>query len=118
MTQRCGLPSGGASTTASSPSTKAAAGPRKCTPTTAPPTATGRVRSTTEAISLVLSLMSGQRALSRDAAFKARSNQLFGQFAPDKDCTADTVLAVFPLPLVVAIEHHVHALEHKPLGVI
>src|SRR5882757_5127899 len=118
MSQRCGSPSFVASTNASSPSTKTGVLCRKCRPTTLPPTATGRMRSATEAISLVLSLMRDQRTSSRDAAFKACSNQLFGQFAPDEDRTAQAFLAVLPLPLVVAIKDHVYALEHKPLGVI
>src|SRR5580692_1310022 len=52
-----GSPRGGASTMASSPSTKTAMRPRKCAAITAPPAATGWMRSTTEAVSVRVSVM-------------------------------------------------------------
>src|SRR5215471_18069036 len=47
-----------------------------------------------------------------DAAFKALANGLLRQFATDKDEAAFARLALPPFPLVIALQHHVHALEH------
>src|SRR5580692_50731 len=160
-----GSPRGGASTMASSPSTKTAMRPRKCAAITAPPAATGWMRSTTEAVSVRVSVMGrGRRCKTpppcgegqgwgsggdgllltqsqyfrprvhttsrpppraphkgegederrvRNAALEAFGDLLAGQIAADEDDTAVALLAVFPWPLVVAVEDHVHALEHK-----
>src|SRR5437588_8416522 len=54
-----------------------------------------------------------QTASSRgDTALKAVTDHLLRQFTADKDETALARFIVLPLPLMVALEHHVHALEH------
>src|ERR1700730_7455170 len=47
----------------------------------------------------------------RDTALKTVADGLLGQFAADEDETALARLAVFPGPLMIALQHHVHALE-------
>src|SRR6478609_1020551 len=47
-----------------------------------------------------------------NTALKAVADHLLRQFATDEDETAFARLAVFPLTLMIALEHHVHALEH------
>src|SRR6185312_8879897 len=53
-----------------------------------------------------------------DAALEAFADRLFGQFAADEDEAALAGLAVFPRPLVVALQHHVHALEDVAVFVV
>src|SRR4029077_11786116 len=158
-----GSPRGGANTMASSPSTNTAMRPRKCAAMTGPFAATAWTRSTTEAVSLRVSVMgrgrrcktpspcgegwgSGSDALLltqsqcfrprahttsrpaprpphmgegedwrrlRDAAFESFGDHLARQIAADEDHAAVALLAVFPRPLVVAVEDHVHALEYE-----
>src|SRR6185369_2148601 len=45
-------------------------------------------------------------------------NGLFGQFATDEDEAAFARLLVLPLPLVVALQHHVHALEDVAVVIV
>src|SRR5579872_420351 len=104
-------PSGSANSSASSPSTNTAVRPKKCAPTTAPPAATARVRSTTETVSVRASLMSG------DAALKTFGNGLARQVAADEDDAAFALLVFVPGPLVIAVENHMHALKHEALVV-
>src|SRR6266702_1223110 len=55
----------------------------------------------------------GRTASSRgDTAFKAVADHLLRQFAADEDEAALARFIVLPLPLMVALEHHVDALEH------
>src|SRR5690242_20987141 len=102
IVRRRSSPSGSAKTSASWPSTNTAVRPKKCAPTTAPPAATARVRSTTETVSLRASLMSG------DAALKAFGDGLARQVAADEDDTAFALLVLVPGPLVIAVQNHVH----------
>src|SRR5690606_37769556 len=48
----------------------------------------------------------------RDAPFKAVANGLLGQFATDEHQPALAWLALFPRALMIALKHHMHALEH------
>ena len=43
---------------------------------------------------------------------------LFRQLAADEHELAVALLAVLPGPLVVAVQDHVHALEHEALGIV
>src|SRR4051812_38264471 len=47
-----------------------------------------------------------------DAVLKTVADHLFRQFAADEDEAALARLAVLPGALVIALQHHVHALEH------
>src|SRR5437764_3415289 len=114
--RRRGSPSAGASTIASSPRTKAAVRPRKCTATMPLPIVIGRVRSTTETVSLPLAAM--VLTLFGDAALEAVGDHLAGQVAADENDAAVALLAGLPRPLMIAIENHVHALENEPLIVV
>src|SRR6185436_10048987 len=53
-----------------------------------------------------------------DAALKTVADQLLRQFTADKDDPAFAPLAVLPFPLVVTLQHHVHALEHIAVFII
>src|SRR5882757_2530118 len=53
-----------------------------------------------------------------DTALKAVADHLLRQFAADEDKPAFARLAVLPLPLMVALEHHVDALEHVAVIVV
>src|SRR5882757_292115 len=53
-----------------------------------------------------------------DAALEAVANELLGQFATDEDETALARLVLLPFPLMVAFQHHVHALEDIAVVVI
>src|SRR5262249_31442560 len=55
--------------------------------------------------------------LSRHAAFETFPDLLLRQLAADEDDAAFALLAVLPRPLVIAVEDHVHALEHETLVV-
>src|SRR5215813_14652490 len=81
--------------------------------TTAPPAATGRMRSTMEAVSVRASLIRLRHAFGETLA-----DHLLGHVAADEDGAADALLAVLPRPLVVAVEDHVHALEDEALGIV
>src|SRR6187455_2554385 len=105
-------PSSPANSSASSPSTNTGIGPRKCTPTTGAPASTERTRSASEGIGICVSLTLG------DAAFKALTNSVFGKIAADEDGAAVALFIRTPRPLMVAIEDHVHALEHETLGIV
>src|SRR6516225_213103 len=129
-------PARGTKTSAPSPSTKAAVSLRKCAATTGAPVLTGRVRSTTDGVLARLSVMRllrphrkerackvrGLRKLkavpSRRAAGKAFPDLVHGQLAADEDDAAFAFLARLPRALVVAVENHVHALEHEALVVV
>src|ERR1700731_4051637 len=54
----------------------------------------------------------------RDAALESFGDHLARQVAADEDHAAVALLAVFPRPLVIAVEDHVHALEHEALIVV
>src|SRR5215831_3289736 len=131
-----GSPPRGTNTSAPSPSTKAAVSLRKCAAATGAPVLTGRVRSTTDGVLARLSVMRllrphreerackvrGLRKLkaapSRRAAGEAFPDLVLGQLAADEDDAAFTLLARLPWALVVAVENHVHALEHEALVVV
>src|SRR5207302_1723280 len=49
---------------------------------------------------------------------KTVADRLLRQFAADEDDAAFAALAVLPLPLVIALQHHVHALEHVAIVVV
>src|ERR1700731_5050287 len=53
-----------------------------------------------------------ERRLS-DATLKPFGDHLARQVAADEDHAAVALLAVFPRPLMIAVEDHVHALEHE-----
>src|SRR5262245_55169338 len=133
-----GSPARGTSMSACSPSTRTAVSPRKCAPTMPAPALTGRVRSTTEGMSLRASVTASQTApsrtlralrrssssprehtrLSRHAARKSFPDPLLRQLAADEDDAAFAFLTVVPGALVVAVEDHVHTLEHEARGVV
>src|SRR5690242_117478 len=110
-------PAVGASTMASSPRTKAAVLPRKCTATTPPPTATGRVRSTTETVSLPLAAIDPALRFG-GAVLEAFGDQLARQVAANKNDPAVALLVRLPRPLMIAVKDHVHALEDKALVIV
>src|ERR1700738_2993115 len=111
-TRRSAAPSG-ASSTASSPSTKAGTFFRKCAPTTGAPALTVRVRSMTEGASRVSLTM----VLSR-ARLKTLADHLLGQLAADEHDPALALLVGAPRALMVAVENHVHTLEHEAIGIV
>src|SRR3984957_19012492 len=59
-----------------------------------------------------------KNAASGDALLEAVADGLLGQFAADEDETALARLAVFPGALVIAFQHHVHALKHVTIVVV
>src|SRR5262249_55884802 len=97
----------------SSLSTKAASSPRKCTATTAPPAAIGRMRSATDGLPMRTSLIRLRHALGESLA-----DHLLGHVAADEHGAARALLAVLPRLLVVAVEDHVHALEDEARGIV
>src|SRR5262249_52073926 len=109
---------------ASSPSTNTEVSRRKWIATTAAGAATGRGRSTTEASGLRVSDMRDllaaepRRLVSGDAALEAGPDLLFRQLLADEHDAALALLAVLPGALVIAVEDHVHALEHEALGIV
>src|SRR3984885_9030064 len=107
-----GSPRGSVRTMASSASTNTAMRPRKCAAMTAPPAATGLVRSTTDVVSLRVSLISS------DAALEPFGDGLARQVAANEDDAAVSLLVFGPWPLVIAVKDHVHALEDKALIVV
>src|SRR5690606_33064051 len=109
-------------------------GPRKCTPNTGPPAATGRTRSAREGSTSGVSMQPRspaviavpptrkrqqqvRRALG-EAAFEALPYLLFRQVAADEDDAAVALLHLLPRALVIAVEDHVHALEDEALGIV
>src|SRR6185312_3674430 len=104
-------PSSPANSSVSSPRTNTGVDPRKCTPTTGASASNERTRSASEG-RICVSLTLG------DAAFKALANSIFRKIASNEDGTAVALFVSTPRPLVVAVENHVHALEHEALGVI
>src|SRR5208282_3309952 len=60
----------------------------------------------------------GREKRSRHAILKSLPDFLLRQVAADKDDAAVALLILVPWPLVVAVEDHVHALEHEALIVI
>src|SRR6185312_4045983 len=54
----------------------------------------------------------------RHAAGEALADLLFRQLAADKDDAGEPLFALFPRPLVIAVEDHVHALEDEALGIV
>ena len=55
---------------------------------------------------------------SGDAAFKALTDFIFGQIAPDEHDAAVANLVPAPGPLMIAVEDHVDALKHETLGIV
>src|SRR6476659_8141120 len=55
---------------------------------------------------------------SGDAAFKALTDFIFGQIAPDEHDAAVANLVRAPGPLMIAVEYHVDALKHETLGIV
>src|ERR1700678_4152813 len=108
---RTGSCSGGANNSASSPSTKTASPSRKCAPTTGAPAAMRRARSAIDGVSAT-AMASGR------AFLEALADHALGQFAADEDDPALALLGVAPVALMVAVEHHVDALERKPLRIV
>ena len=116
--------------------------PRKCAATTGASALTGRVRSTTEGISFLAvghatpltsprrvrlrgSALGSRRSLGRNAHLR-HARQLSkpcrilssGRLRPMKTRRLSRFSPGLPRPLVVAVEDHVHALEHEALVVI
>src|SRR5690348_14938571 len=110
--------SGETSSRSSSPRTKAAASPRKCTPTTLAPALTGRVRSTTEAVSVRVSVTSRSCRRSGNAGRETGADCLLGHVAANKDHTALAGLTILPRTLMIAVEDHVHALKDEAVGIV
>src|SRR6185436_6718947 len=54
----------------------------------------------------------------RQAGLEPLPDLVFRQLAADEDEAALALLAGLPRPLVIAVENHVHALEHEALVVI
>src|SRR3979409_606305 len=66
-----------------------------------------------------LSYRPGRTLSSRgDTALETVAAGLLGEFAADEDETAMARLAVLPGPLVIALQHHVHALKHIAVVVV
>src|SRR5262249_39968146 len=148
--RRRASPCRGTSSSASSPRTSTAVLAKKCAPTIGASAFRGRVRSTTEGMSLLVSVtalfrprasrrISAQRGLrgyapqhegaressfshqaraSRHATRKALPDLLLRQLAADEDDAALALLAVLPGTLMIAVEDHVHALEHEAVRVV
>src|SRR5215470_15400324 len=57
-------------------------------------------------------------ASSRHAALEALPDLVLRQVAADEHHAAHPLLALAPLALVIAIEDHVHALQHEPRVVV
>ncbi len=55
---------------------------------------------------------------SSHATLETLADFLFGQIAPDEHDAALALLAVLPFALVIAVEHHVHALEHEAQWIV
>src|ERR1041385_7195609 len=53
-----------------------------------------------------------------NTALKTVADHLLGQFAADEDDAAFAPLIRLPLPLMIAFQHHVHALEHVAVVVV
>src|SRR5450631_3292202 len=53
-----------------------------------------------------------------DTALKAVADHLLRQFATDENEATLARFTVFPLPLMVALEHHVDALEHVAVVIV
>src|ERR1700760_2339661 len=60
----------------------------------------------------------GHGSIRRDGALEALADLLLGEIAPDEDQAALARLALAPFALVIAVEHHVHALEHETLRIV
>src|ERR1700758_4685142 len=66
----------------------------------------------------VAMLLSMRPQASSNTAFKALPDLVLRQLAADEDDAAFPLLIGPPRALVIAVEDHVHALEHEPLVVI
>jgi len=91
--------------------------PRAQDPTTASPSISGRER----AQAAIGSRIWSSRAASAVQAIQPSSPCLIcylRQLAADEDDAAVALLAVLPGTLVVAVEDHVHALEHEAIGIV
>src|ERR1700678_2314965 len=108
---RAGSWSGGANSSASSPSTKRGFPFRKCAPTTGAPAAIRRARSAIDGVSATA-------MASRRAFLEALADHALGQFAADEHDAALAFLGGAPVALVVAVEHHVDALGRGPLRIV
>src|SRR5215216_5728003 len=117
MVTRRSSPARGTSSSASSPSTKPAVSTRKCNPTTGAPALTARVRSTTDGVSVWVSV-TACTGTSRNTGLESLLDRFLRQVAPNEDDAAGARLVVFPGALMIAIEDHVDALEHETLGIV
>src|SRR3954466_11428627 len=113
--RRCSLPSAATNSSASSPSANTARSFRKCTATTGAPAAIGFTRS---AMDGMLFCVSDTGSVRRDRALETLADLFLRQVAPDEHHAALALLVRAPFALVIAVEHHVHALEHEPLRII
>src|SRR6185312_1360861 len=102
----------GANSSASSPSTNTGVAPRTCAATMAPSAGTARTRSAREGMGAPGSLTL------RRASRKALADSFLRQIPADEDDAAFALLVGAPRALVIAVEDHVHALEHETLGVV
>src|SRR3569623_1092431 len=105
--------------TVSSPLTKAATSPMKCTAVAGAFSSTLRtllVTETTEASEgSKESKLDIMQPSSCDRLGKTFADPLLRQIAADEDDAAFALLIRLPLPLMVTLKHHVHALEHIPV---
>src|ERR1700728_3436203 len=115
--------SAAANSSASSPSTNTAEWPRKCAPTTVVPAAIMRARSAMDGV--LLAVIPGPVRRYRDVAGQSRgafrkavAAHGFRQFAADEHEPALARFVGTPIALMIAIEHHVDALESKSLGIV
>src|SRR3954467_2689905 len=112
---RCTLRSAATNSSVSSPSANTARSFRKFTATTGAPAASGFTRSVIDGM---LFCVSDTGSVRRDRALEALADLLLGQVAPDEHDPALALLVRAPFALMIAVEHHVHALEHEALRVV
>src|SRR5258708_39448012 len=58
------------------------------------------------------------RRKSSQAALEAGTDARLGQFPADEDDAAHARFVAFPFALVIAVENHMHALEHEAFRII
>src|SRR5207249_9365409 len=69
-------------------------------------------------IAAVVPLRPERKRVSRRTSGKAAANHVFLQIATNEHDPALALLVVLPGPLMIAIQDHVHALEHETLRVV
>ena len=97
--------------------TNTAVSPRKCTAMTGP-SATGRIRLVTEGVWRRASLRGDRTLSSRTIRSRSRPDLLLRQMPSDEDQPALALFVVLPRPLMIAVEDHVHALEHEAIRIV